>query len=137
MADTLNKLLLLLLGGGIGTVCRYFVAEWGQARWGIHMPYGTFLVNMTGCLVIGILLGVFEVRFGSLSEAPLPLRILLISGFVGGFTTFSSYELETMTLFRQGAWERALLYAVGSLVLGLLILLVGFKVTRLLLAVRP
>jgi len=132
----LNKFVLLMLGGGAGTVCRYFMAEWATSRWGVHMPHGTFLVNMTGCLLIGILLGVFELRFGSFSEAPLPLRVLLVSGFLGGLTTFSSYELETMTLFRQGALDRALVYCVGSVVLGLLMLLVGFKVTRLVLEGR-
>jgi CrcB protein len=132
----MDKLFLLILGGGAGTVCRYFLAEWGQARWGVHFPYGTLLVNLIGCLVMGVMLGVFEVRFGSLSSAPLPLRVLLISGFLGGLTTFSSYELETLLLFRQGAWERALLYALGSLVLGLLILLGGFRLTRLILDIR-
>lgn len=128
----LNKLFLLLLGGGLGTVCRYFMAEWGQARWGVHFPYGTLLVNMSGCLMMGILLGVLEARFGSLAASPYPLRLLLISGFLGGLTTFSSYELETLLLLRNGSWERALLYAVGSLILGLLILLAGFRATRLL-----
>ncbi len=131
-----NKLFLLILGGGAGTVCRYFLAELGQARWGTHFPYGTLLVNMVGCLIMGVLLGLFEVRFGSLASVPLPLRLLLISGFLGGLTTFSSYELETLLLLRQGAWERALIYAVGSLVVGLLLLLAGFRLTRLVLEGR-
>jgi CrcB protein len=132
----LNKFWLLLIGGGVGTVCRYFLAEWGQARWGVHLPYGTLLVNMAGCCLMGILLGVLESRFGALDSAPYALRLLLISGFLGGLTTFSSYELETFLLFRHGAWERALLYALGSVALGLLVMLGGFRLTRLLMGGR-
>lgn len=135
-ARGMDKLFLLILGGGAGTVCRYFLAELGQARWGVHFPYGTLLVNLIGCLLMGIVLGVFEVRFGSLASAPLPLRVLLVSGFLGGLTTFSSYELETLLLLRQGTWERALLYAAGSLLLGLVILLGGFRLTRAVLEMR-
>ena len=131
-----NKLFLLIVGGGTGTICRYWLADWAQARWGAWMPYGTFLVNMLGCLIMGILLAVLESRFGSLSASPAPLRLLLISGFLGGLTTFSSYELETWLLLREGAWERALLYALGSLGLGLMILLGVFKLSRLLLGGR-
>ncbi len=129
-------MLLLLLGGGLGTVGRFYLAAWGQARWGTHMPYGTLLVNLVGCSILGVLLAVFESRFGSLDAAPYSLRVLLISGFLGGLTTFSSYELETLLLLRHGAWERALLYAVGSVVLGLLLMLGSFRLGRLLMAGR-
>ena len=131
--NILNKLFLLLLGGGTGTICRYFLADWAQSKWGPWMPYGTFLVNMAGCLIMGILLAVLESRFGSLATAPAPLKLLLISGFLGGLTTFSSYELESWLLLREGAWERALLYGLGSLGLGLLTLVLAFKLGRLIL----
>ena len=132
----LNKMLLLLLGGGLGTIGRFYLAAWGQERWGTHLPYGTLLVNLTGCCMLGGLLAVFESRFGSLDAAPYALRLLLISGFLGGLTTFSSYELETLLLLRHGSWERALLYAVGSVALGLFLMLGSFRLSRLVLLGR-
>lgn len=128
----MDKILILIVGGSIGTLCRYFVAEWGQARFGSFFPYGTLLVNLTGCLIIGLALGIFEKRFQALIEVPLQLRLLLFSGFLGAFTTFSSYELEAFLFLREGQWERALLYLAGSIGLGLLLLLAGSKLGRVL-----
>ena len=126
----MNKVLLLILGGSVGTLCRYYVADWGQARWGIFFPYGTLLVNLLGCLLIGLLLGGFERRFEALAAVPVELRLMLMTGFLGAFTTFSSYELEAFVLLRQGAWERALIYVLGSIVLGLLLVLLGVRLGR-------
>ncbi|HEY9685615.1 MAG TPA: fluoride efflux transporter CrcB [Coleofasciculaceae cyanobacterium] len=126
----MDKLMILVLGGSAGTLCRYFLAEWGNARFGMAMPYGTLLVNLTGCLIMGLLLGFFESRYHALTEAPFQLRLLLMTGFLGAFTTFSSYELEALLYLRQGAWERALLYLVGSIVLGLLVMVAGFHAMR-------
>lgn len=128
----MDKIWVLIVGGSIGTLCRYYLAEWGQARFGTFFPYATLLVNLLGCLIIGLLLGVFEKRFHALVEAPLQLRLLLMTGFLGALTTFSSYELEAFLLLRQGSWERALLYLAGSIVLGLLLILTGSKLGRLL-----
>lgn len=128
----LNKLIILILGGSVGTLCRYFLAEWGQSCWGTHFPYGTLIVNLAGCLVMGCLVGFFEGRYHSLAGVPYQLRLLLMTGFLGAFTTFSSYELEAFLFFRQGAWDRALVYLAGSIVLGLLIMLAGMKLTRFL-----
>lgn len=122
-----NKLVLLILGGSVGTLCRYFWAEWGQARFGTWLPYGTLLVNLIGCLILGLLLGFFESRYHALSEAPIQLRLLLITGFLGALTTFSSYELEAFLYLRHGAWERALLYLIGSIVLGLGLMALGVR----------
>lgn len=133
-AHMLDKILILVLGGSIGTLSRYFLAEWGQARWGTFFPYGTLLVNLAGCLIMGCLLGFFESRYGALTEAPYPLRLLCITGFLGALTTFSSYELEALLMFRHGAWERALIYLAGSIMLGLLLMLCGFRGTRFLLS---
>lgn len=128
----MDKVLILILGGSIGTLGRYFLAEWGQTRLGSFFPYGTLLVNLLGCLIIGLLLGVFEKRFHALVEVPLQLRLLLITGFLGAFTTFSSYELEAFLFLRQGQWERALLYLTGSICLGLLLILTGSRLGRIL-----
>jgi CrcB protein len=125
-----NKIILLVLGGSIGTLCRYYGAGWAQARWGDWLPFGTFFVNMVGCLILGLLLGFFESRYQSLVQVPVELRLLLITGFLGALTTFSSYELEALLYIRQGAWERALLYLMGSIVLGLGVMLGGLKLSQ-------
>ena len=121
------KLLILVDGGSVGTLCRYFVAEWGQERFGTWLPYGTLLVNILGCLIMGLVLGWFETRHHALTEMPYVFRLLLMSGFLGAFTTFSSYQLEALLFLRQGAWERALLYLVGSVILGLLLMSAGVQ----------
>jgi CrcB protein len=128
----MDKILLLILGGSLGTLCRYFLAEWGQARWGVWLPYGTLLVNLVGCFVMGCLLGGFESRGQAWVEIPPAIRVLVATGFLGAMTTFSSYELEALLYLRQGLWERALLYLVGSVVLGLLAMLLGVRVSRFL-----
>ncbi len=126
----MNKAVLLILGGSLGTLCRYYLADWGQSRWGIAFPFGTLLVNLLGCFLIGLLLGGFERRFEVLAAVPVELRLLLMTGFLGAFTTFSSYELEAFVMLRQGAWERTLIYTVGSLLLGLLLVLLGVRLGR-------
>jgi CrcB protein len=123
----MNKIFLLIIGGSVGTLCRYYGAAWGQAVFGNWLPYGTLLVNLVGCLLIGFLLGFWESRFHAMTEAPIQLRLLLITGFLGAFTTFSSYELESFLYLRQGAWERALLYLSASILLGLGAILLGVK----------
>jgi fluoride exporter len=126
----LDKIGILIAGGAIGTLGRYFLAEWGQSLWGSHFPYGTLLVNVTGCLLMGCVVGFAESRYHALVEMPYQLRLLLMTGILGAFTTFSSYELEALLLFRQGGWERAVLYLAGSIVLGLLALVLGIKAVR-------
>jgi CrcB protein len=123
----MNKIFLLIIGGSAGTLCRYYGATWGQALFGSRLPYGTLLVNLVGCLLIGFLLGFWENRFHAMTEAPSQLRLLFITGFLGAFTTFSSYELEAFLYFRQGAWEKALLYLAASIILGLGAILLGMK----------
>ena len=128
----MDKIVILVLGGSIGTLARYFLSEWGQARWGITFPYGTLTVNLLGCLMMGCLLGWMEFRYGALVEAPYQLRLLLMTGFLGALTTFSSYELEALLFLREGAWEKALLYLGISIIAGLLLMVIGLKAFRVL-----
>jgi CrcB protein len=103
------------IGGGIGAICRYLVGREVTERLDGLFPWGTFAVNVTGALLIGIL-------FALLTEKGIGhdhLRLLLVVGVLGGYTTFSSYTLEAVNLFESGDWATALLYLAGSNLAGL------------------
>ena len=102
-------LLVVGLGGAAGALSRYWAIGWVQALAGIGFPWGTLAVNVTGSLALGFAL----VWLQSLAPSP-ELRDLVAVGFLGSFTTFSTFSWETLTLIRDGAWGRAGGYALGS-----------------------
>jgi len=107
--------LLVAAGGGVGAVLRYQVTLWTlSAAQTARFPWGTLLVNLLGCLAVGLLWAWIE-RAGAWSEA---LRQALMIGLLGGFTTFSAFSLETFLMLKRGAVGHALAYVVLSLVLG-------------------
>jgi CrcB protein len=108
--------LLVALGGALGSVTRFWVGTTIASRVETRFPYGTFVINMTACVIIGFSLS-FLTRRVDVNPA---WRYLLPIGFVGGYSTFSAYEWETLSLIRGGAFWEGVTYAVGSLVLGLL-----------------
>lgn len=114
------KLFLVALGGAAGSVARYLVQLWLNTSF----PFGTLLVNATGCFLIGLLWGLLS---RELSES---MRLLLMTGFCGGFTTFSSFTYESMDLLLRGRWPGFLLYTCGSVVAGLMATFAGFKLTN-------
>ncbi len=106
----------IVAGAIVGAPLRYFVGSHVPAgNWG-SFPFCTLLVNITGCLAIGFILGLSESR-GSLSREA---RLLLVTGFLGSYTTFSAFGWETYNLLRDDQVLRASLYAGGSVVLGIL-----------------
>ena len=111
----MQKYFLIALGGALGSVARYWVGSTIASRAGIKFPYGTLVVNLTACLVIGFTLTYLSKR-ADLSPA---WRFLVPVGFIGAYSTFSTYEWETLSTLRSGAFALAALYAVGSLILGL------------------
>jgi CrcB protein len=115
------NLLLVGLGGAAGSMLRY-----GHQLWlnGHPFPYGTFLVNICGCFLIGLLAGV-SFR-NSLSTS---YNALLITGFCGGFTTFSAFSIENWELIKQNRWVLFSLYTSGTLLLGLMATFAGYKIT--------
>lgn len=121
------KLYLLAgVGGFIGTLLRFGVQRL-SVFWGlISFPFGTFAVNLLGSLVIGIVYGITE-RGNYLTPET---RIFLATGICGGFTTFSSFTLDTLTLMRQGQHAYAATYVVASVLLGLAATYVGFTITK-------
>ena len=116
------KLVFIIgLGGGIGSMLRYLLQVFVSRHVTIAFPWGTFLVNCSGCFLIGVLYAL-SVRF---SWMTLEWRLFLITGLCGGYTTFSSFSYEGISLFRQGDYIYFMLYIVLSVVLGLLATLGG------------
>ena len=115
----------LAVGAGafIGANLRYLLANWSAARWGDSFPYGTMIINVSGAFAIGLLLSTLTTRAG----LPAATRLFLITGLLGGYTTFSTYTWEALALATDGALLRCLAYVVGSNVLGLIGVWLGAK----------
>jgi CrcB protein len=111
----LQKYLYIAIGGALGSVARFWVGSSVASRMGIRFPYGTLIVNLTACVIIG-----FSMTYlGRRAELSPAWRFLIPIGFIGAYSTFSTYEWETLSNLRSGAFGIAALYAVGSFVLGL------------------
>ena len=109
-------MLMVTAGGGIGSLVRYVVGTAITQRFGGRFPAGTFIINVTGSFLIGMLMTLLTERL-----APHPhWRLLLVVGFLGGYTTFSSFEYETFQSARSGGHWLALGYVLASVVLGYL-----------------
>jgi len=111
--------LCVFVGGGLGALCRWWVSGWVAARVGETFPWGTMVVNVTGSLFVGFLAGL--VSPDGRWWAPPEVRAFLILGFCGGYTTFSSFSLQTLTLLQDGQWWGA----AGNVVLSVGLCLVG------------
>jgi len=118
-------ILLVAAGGALGAVARYLVANVVAQRVGVEWPWGTLLINLSGCLLISLFLGA-----GSGRIADSNLRYLLPIGFVGAYTTFSTYEFEVLRLFELGRAGPALAYVIASNLLGFLAVAAGAWVAR-------
>jgi fluoride exporter len=121
------RLLLIALGGAAGTLARYGTAL-TAARWSARLafPLGTLAVNLIGCFLAGLLAGMFVERVAVRED----VRLALLVGFLGGFTTFSAFGLETFALGRDGRAGAALVNVLASNLLGILLVWVGYRVGR-------
>ncbi|HUK19703.1 MAG TPA: fluoride efflux transporter CrcB [Bryobacteraceae bacterium] len=106
--------LLVLIGGGTGALARYAAGSAIMARFGGRFPLGTLMINVSGSFSIGFLMTLLTERF-QLDPA---WRLLLVIGFLGGYTTFSSFEWETFTAMRDGQFFSGMLNVVSSVILG-------------------
>ena len=122
----LLNLLLIAVGGALGSTARYLFSLLIQRASGTLFPIGTFAVNCVGCLVFGAIAGAAEQRVQIAPE----LRLFLLVGILGGFTTFSSYAFESFVLVRDGQFAAALVNIVGQVIAGLGGMWIGFVIGR-------
>lgn len=115
-----SNILLVGLGGGVGSMLRYLC----QRALNLSFPYGTLIVNIAGCLLIGVLWGLFS------KQVDEQRRLLLVTGFCGGFTTFSSFTYEGVEMLMENRWFIFVLYTAASVFLGLLATYFGYKLTN-------
>jgi CrcB protein len=121
------RYLLILLGGGVGSLSRYAVGVAIVTRLGGRFPLaGTMAINITGSFLIGLLMTLITERFGASSN----LRPLLVIGFLGGYTTFSSFEWETYSAIRDGGFWMGITNIVGSVTLGYAAVWLGAMLAR-------
>lgn len=116
------KYLYIVIGGASGSLLRFVLADFITNKSNSAFPYGTFSVNLAGSLLIGFLFGLFSVN-GQIDDK---IRFLLMIGFLGGFTTFSSYALETMKLVQTAQISTALVYVIASNVFGIALAFAGY-----------
>ncbi len=122
----MSRYIMIALGGALGALARYQVAAVVQARVPVGFPYGTFVVNVTGCFIMGFATALLTER---LVVHP-NWRFLVPIGFVGAYTTFSTFELDTFRAASEGAWWIAAVNMFGSFVVGYVALWAGFVVAR-------
>lgn len=122
----MKNLIIIGFGGALGSIARHLLGAFvvRHVTWGF--PLGTLLVNLSGCFLIGVLYGVAS-RYSWLT---LEWRLFLITGICGGYTTFSSFSFESISLVRQGQYTWFFAYVLGSVILGLLATVVGIMALR-------
>lgn len=120
------ELIGIALGGALGAVCRYLFGNLITRMMGSSLPWGTFIINVVGCFFMGVLMTLIVER----QLLPAAWRLFLCVGLLGGFTTFSSFGYEGLTLLLQGNLAAAFGYVGGSIFLGLVAVGVGVLVAR-------
>ena len=122
----IKNILLVGLGGGIGSILRFLFQRWAYAIYPHHFPWGTLLVNITGCFIIGLFWGMSFKSF-DLNES---WKLFLMIGICGGFTTFSAFTLEGIGLLREHRMFLFLVYVTASVAAGLAATYLGMRLIR-------
>ena len=122
----MGLILFVAIGGAVGSVLRFLVSKLVQEKAGIEFPIGTFVVNVVGAFLIGIFFAYLVERM----SVPASARAMLITGFLGGFTTFSTFSYESVNLLQEGEVAKLLLYVGGTNVVGIAMTLLGYNLGR-------
>ena len=120
------NIFIIGIGGFLGAISRYGVALWIGERWGRNFPLGTFVINVSGSFLIGLLMSLFTERFMVNPQ----WRLMLVVGFLGAYTTFSTFEYETGALMKDGEWLIAMLNVVLSVIVGFIALKLGEVIAK-------
>jgi len=123
---SLENIVIIGIGAFLGANARYLLSTWVAQKWGAAFPYGTLLINVSGSLVLGVFLAATT---GRLAVDP-RWRLVFAVGFLGAYTTFSTYTYESLQLLLTGNWPLGLLNIVGSNILGLTAALAGIWLGR-------
>lgn len=122
----IKPLLIVGIGGALGSILRYVCQRFLPGISGSGFPWNTLLVNLAGCFIIGLLIGWFTRN----SQAPEYIKLFAVTGFCGGFTTFSAFSIETFQLMKSDKWLWAIAYIALSVVIGILLTFSGYKITQ-------
>ena len=122
----IKNILLVFIGGGLGSSLRFLISKYLNT--GHLIPYGTFMVNIIGSLLLGIFLG-WAIKTNTLNS---PANLILVTGFCGGFTTFSTFSFENYSLIKSGDYLSFSIYFFGSLIIGILAVFIGILISKLL-----
>ena len=115
-------------GAVAGALSRYYIALWFASRFSTAFPYATFLINITGCLAMGLFITLVSERVAMI---PVEVRLMVTTGFLGAYTTFSTYGLETNVLLRDRSYSFAAFYWAGSAILGVIAVQLGIIIARI------
>ena len=124
---SLLNLIAIAIGAVPGALSRYYITEWCKKVFGSKFPYGTFLINITGCFVMGF----FVTLISGIKGFPIELRLLVATGFLGAYTTFSTYGFDTLTLWRRGNLALTSFYWAGSAIFGVIAVALGIGLAQL------
>ncbi|MDR3375599.1 MAG: fluoride efflux transporter CrcB [Ancalomicrobiaceae bacterium] len=129
MTVPFSHILLVFIGGGIGSAARYLTNLWALANFGPHYPWGTFAVNVVGSALMGFLTALILARWTP-DNGGNELRLFFTTGILGGYTTFSAFSLDTIVLWERGAISQMVLYVVSSIVVSFAVLAIALIGTR-------
>ena len=115
------------IGGAVGSICRYLTSVVISKRYPSAFPFATLTANILGCVIIGLLLGLFEKQQLVNND----LKFLLITGFCGGYTTFSTFSSENLALLHAGNYFSAFTYMLTSVIIGVFAVWAGIMITKI------